>query len=140
MAGKSGNIPLLSAILFKMGLLILSLLLGLQLISDQLPFDYDIMTFFSFEQFIFLFAVLIVTLLAFLEGFTLQKRDEFNFGVLVLYIVSAIGVYFVVLIVVFNYNFNDSIMNTYLGYYLLVGVVLILVNARRNFGELFSRK
>ncbi len=133
---KSGDIALLGGLLFKLGLLILALLLGLQLISDQLPFDYDIMTLFSFEQFIFIFAVLIVTLLAFLEGFTLQKRDSFNFGVLVLYIVSAIGAYFVVLIAFFDYTFNDSVMNTYLGYYLLVGVVLILVNAREQFSQL----
>ena len=47
-----------------------------------------------------------------------MKRDSLNFGVVVLYILSAIGAYFVVLIVVFNYNFNDSTINTYLGYYL----------------------
>jgi len=134
-----GDIITLGGILFKISLLILALLLALQLISDQLPFPYDIMSLFSFEQFIFLFSTVTISLLALIEGITLMRRDSLNFGVVVLYIVSAIGAYFIVLIVVFNYSFNDSTTNTYLGYYLLVGVLLILVNARLEFKALIGR-
>ncbi len=134
-----GDLVTLGGILFKISLLILALLLALQLLSDQLPFSYDIMSLFSFEQFIFLFSTITIALLAFIEGFTLMKRDSLNFGVIVLYIVSAVGAYFVVLIVIFDYSFNDSTMNTYLGYYLLVGVLIILVNARVEFKTLLGK-
>jgi len=134
-----GDIVTLGGILFKISLLILALLLALQLLSDQLPFSYDIMSLFSFEQFIFLFSTITISLLAFIEGFTLMKRDSLNFGVIVLYIVSAVGAYFIVLIVAFDYSFNDSTMNTYLGYYLLVGVLIILVNARVEFKTLLGK-
>jgi len=134
-----GDIVTLGGILFKISLLILALLLALQLLSDQLPFPYDIMSLFSFEQFVFLFSTITISLLAFIEGYTLMKRDSLNFGVIVLYIVSAIGAYFIVLIVAFNYNFNDSTTNTYLGYYLLVGVLIILVNARTEFKSVLGK-
>lgn len=134
-----GDLVTLGGILFKISLLILALLLALQLISDQLPFPYDIMSLFSFEQFIFLFSTITIALLAFIEGFTLMKRDSLNFGVVVLYIVAGIGAYFVVLIAIFDYSFNDSTMNTYLGYYLLVGVLIILVNARVEFKMLLGK-
>ena len=134
-----GEIVTLGGILFKISLLILALLLALQLLSDQLPFPYDIMSLFSFEQFVFLFSTVTISLLALVEGYTLMKRDSVNFGVIVLYIVSAIGAYFIVLIVAFNYNFNDSTTNTYLGYYLLVGVLIILVNARTEFKSVLGK-
>ncbi len=134
-----GELVTLGGILFKISLLILALLLALQLLSDQLPFPYDIMSLFSFEQFVFLFSTVTISLLALVEGYTLMKRDSVNFGVIVLYIVSAIGAYFVVLIVVFNYTFNDSTTNSYLGYYLLVGVLIILVNARVEFKSVLGK-
>lgn len=136
---SSGDITFFSAVLFKISLLILALVLGLQLIRSSLPFPYDIQALFSFEQFIFIFAVLIVTILSFIEGLTLQKRDSLNFGVVVLYIISAIGTYFSVIIFL-GYNFDNSTTNTYIGYYLLVGVLLILVNAREQLGKLISKK
>ena len=134
-----GELVTLGGILFKISLLILALLLALQLLSDQLPFPYDIMSLFSFEQFVFLFSTITISLLALVEGYALMKRDSVNFGVIVLYIVSAIGAYFIVLIVAFNYNFNDSTTNTYLGYYLLVGVLIILVNARTEFKSVLGK-
>ena len=134
-----GEIVTLGGILFKISLLILALLLALQLLSDQLPFPYDIMSLFSFEQFVFLFSTVTISLLALVEGYTLMKKDSVNFGVIILYIISAIGGYFVVLIVVFSYNFNDSGTNAYLGYYLLVGVAMILVNARVEFKSVLGK-
>lgn len=132
-----GDVTTIGAILFKFSVLVITLLLGFQLISDQLPFPYDIMTLFSWEQVAFLFVTVFVALLAFIEGLQLQRRSGgFNFGTLVLYIVAIVGAYFSVLIIVFNYNFDDSTMNTYLGYYLLVGVVLILINSKEQLSKL----
>jgi cation transport ATPase len=136
----SGDIGFYSAVLFKMSLLILAVLLGLQLIHDQLPFKYDIMYLFSWEQFVFAFAVLIITILSFIEGFTLQKRDGFNFGVLVEYIIASIGAFFVIQIFVFRYDFDSSSINMWMGYFLLVGALMILVNAREQFGQLIKKK
>ncbi len=119
-----------SVMLFKFSSLILALVLGMQLIRSQLPFPFDITAVFTFEQFVFVYSLATITILAFVEGRTLQKRDSFNFGVLVLYIISAIGAYFLVQIFVFGYAFNDSTINIYMGYYLLVGVIMIVVNAR----------
>lgn len=139
MVVSSGDTGFFSIVLAKISLLILSLVLALQLIRSSLPFPYDIQALFSFEQFVFVFAVLIVTILAFVEGITLQKKVSFGFGVLVLYIVSAIGAYFTV-IIFFGYEFNNSTTNMYIGYYLLVGVLLILINAREQFSQLIKRK
>src|SRR3990172_9669442 len=107
----SGDISFYSAVLFKMALLILSLLLGLQLIRDQLPFQYDIMSLFSWEQFVFAFAVLIITVLSFVEGRTLQIRDGLNFGVVVEYIIAVLGTFFAVQIFIFDYDFDNSNIN-----------------------------
>jgi len=136
----SGDISFYSAVLFKMALLILSLLLGLQLIRDQLPFQYDIMSLFSWEQFVFAFAVLIITVLSFVEGRTLQIRDGLNFGVVVEYIIAGLGTFFAVQIFIFDYDFDNSNINMWMGYFLLVGVVMILVNAREQFGQLIKKK
>lgn len=136
---SSGDTGFFSIVLFKISALIFALVLGLQLIRATLPFPYDIQALFSFEQFVFIFAVLIITILSFVEGLTTQKRDSFNFGVLVLYIITAIGAYFTT-IIFFGYNFDSSTTNLYIGYYLLVGVIVILVNARVEFAQLIRKK
>lgn len=133
---EAGDIRFFSVVLFKISSLILALLLGLQLIRTQLPFPYNITELLSFEQFVFVYAVLIVTVLAFLEGRTLQAREGkgvagFSFSVIILYIISVIGAYFVTTIFL-GYNFDNSTTNIYIGYYLLVGVIMIFINAREH--------
>lgn len=130
-----------SIALFKIASLILALLLGLQLIRSSLPFPYDINSLFSAEQILFLYVTLIVTLLALIEGLTLRKRaPESAVPVILLLAVFVIGLYFVVQIVFFDYNFDNSDINAWLGYYLLFGTFLIFVNARQViFARFFSK-
>jgi len=131
-----------SITLFKIGSLLLALILGLQLIRQQLPFDYDITRIFTFEQFVFIYVTLIVTFLALVEGVTLYRRNkESVVGAVILIIVFFIGLYFVGLIVLFDFSFNDSQTNAFLGYYLLFGTFLIFINARQIiFSRLFKNK
>jgi uncharacterized membrane protein len=130
-----------SIALFKIASLILALLLGLQLIRSSLPFAYDINSLFTAEQILFLYVTLIVTLLALIEGLSLRKRaPESAVPVILLIAVFVIGMYFVVQIVFFDYNFDNSDINAWLGYYLLFGTFLIFVNARQViFARFFSK-
>ena len=72
----SGDVQFFSIALFKIGSLILAVLLGLQLIRSQLPFSFDINFFFTPEQFLFIYAVMLIILLAFIEGRTLQVSGK----------------------------------------------------------------
>jgi len=85
---------------------------------------------------------LIVTFLALIEGVTLRKRDkQSTVPVVLLIIIFLIGMYFVVQIVLFDYNFNNSEINAWLGWYLLFGTFLIFINARQViFSRLFNRE
>jgi len=131
-----------SVAVFKIGSLLLALLLGLQLIRTSLPFDYDINRIFTTEQFLFLYVTLIVTFLALVEGVTLRRRDkEATFPFVLLILIFVVGLYFVSLIAFFDYNFDNSTTNTYLGYYLLFGAFLIFINARQIiFSRFFKTK
>lgn len=141
---EQDDIRFYSIVLFKISTLLLALLLGLQLIRSQLPFPFDINTLFTFEQFVFVFVTLVVTILAFLEGRTLQSAQKggvkgLTFPVIILYIVGAIGTYFSVIIFL-GYNFDNSTTNIYLGYYLLVGTFMIFINAREQIFSRFLKK
>jgi len=130
-----------SIALFKIASLILALLLGLQLIRSSLPFAYDINALFSAEQILFLYVTLIVTLLALIEGITLRQRDkESTIPVVLLLLIFLIGLYFVVQIVFFDYNFDNSTINAWLGYYLLFGTFIIFINARQVIFARFFNK
>jgi len=131
-----------SIAVFKIGSLILALLLGLQLIRSQLPFAYNINNIFTSEQILFLYVTLIVTFLALVEAVTLRRRSpESIVPYLLLFAVFVIGMYFVVQIVFFDYMFDNSEINAWLGYYLLFGTFLIFVNARQIiFSKFFKTK
>jgi hypothetical protein len=59
-----------SVLLFKVSSLLLALLLGLQLAGKSFGVNVDVTLFYSWEQFVFAYVTLIVTLLAFVEGRT----------------------------------------------------------------------
>ena len=120
-----------SILLFKVGSLILALLLGLQLAGHSFGVNVDLEIYYSWKQILFIYVTLIVTLLAFVEGRTLQIRDkEALLPVIILYIVSAIGAYFSGLIILGKYDFSSGGTNTYFGWYILFGVFMIFINAR----------
>jgi len=100
-----------------------------------------LMHFFSAEQILFLYVTLIVTLLALIEGLTLRQRDkESIIPVVLLLLIFLIGMYFVVQIVFFDYNFDNSDINAWLGYYLLFGTFIIFINARQVIFARFFNK
>lgn len=139
----AGDVRFFSIVLFKLASLILALLLGLQLIRSQLPFDYDLTRVLSFEQFVFVFAIIVVTGLAVIEGRTLQVREGkgvagLTFAVVILYIVAVIGAYFSAIIFL-GYSFNDSQTNLFIGYYLLIGTFMIFINAREQIFKRFIK-
>ena len=120
-----------SILLFKLASLILALLLGLQLAGSSFGVNVDVELFYSWQQVVFAYVTLIVTLLAFVEGRTLQLRDkEALLPVIILYIVTAVGIYFSGLVLLAKYDFSSGGTNTWFGYYLLFGVFMILINAR----------
>jgi hypothetical protein len=126
-----------SVLLFKVSSLLLALLLGLQLAGKSFGVNVDVTLFYSWEQFVFAYVTLIVTLLAFVEGRTLQLRvPQGTLPVVMLYIVAGIGAYFSGLILLAKYDFSSGGTNTWFGYYLLFGVFMILINAR---DVIFSR-
>ncbi len=141
----AGDVRFFSVVLFKIASLILALLLGLQLVRSQLPFDYDLTRVLSFEQFVFVFAIVVVTGLAVIEGRTLQVREGkgagesgLTFAVIILYVVAVIGAYFSAIIFL-GYNFNDSQTNLFIGYYLLIGTFMIFINAREQIFKRFIK-
>lgn len=120
-----------SILLFKVASLVLALLLGLQLAGSSFGVNVDVELFYSWQQFIFAYVTIIVTLLAFVEGRTLQLRDSQSLlPVILLYVIAGVGAYFSGLVVLGKYDFSSGGTNTWFGYYLLFGVFMILINAR----------
>lgn len=136
----------LSVLLFKVAILIFGLVLGLQLLgtSDVIPFD--ITEIWSFQQWSFIWILLVVTILAFIEGTTMQARagggvQGFTIGVAISFAIAFVGLG-LTLFVIFaedplafppeGYEFNDSEVNQLIGWYLLVGTLLIFINARNQ--------
>lgn len=136
-----GDVQFWSVVLFKVGSLILALLLGLQLSAKTLNIPFDLTRVLTLEQFLFVYAISIVAFLGFVEGRTLQKRaKEVAVPSMLLYIIAIIGAYFTIGVIwIGDYNFNNSVTNSYIGYYLLFGTVLIFINGRKQiFKRLFS--
>lgn len=120
-----------SILLFKVASLILVILLGLQYAGSTFGVNVDITAFYSWQHFVAIYATLIVTLLSFTEGRTLQLRDkEATLSVILLYIVTAVGVYFSGSILLGRYDFSSGGTNTYFGWYMLFGAFMIFINAR----------
>lgn len=120
-----------SILLFKLASLILALLLGLQLAGSSFGVNVDVTIFYTWEQVVFAYVTLIVTLLAFVEGRTLQLRDsQALLPVILLYVIAGIGAYFSATVVLGKYDFASGGTNTWFGYYLLFGVFMIMINAR----------
>jgi len=136
----------LSVLLFKVAILIFGLVLGLQLLgtSDVIPFD--ITEIWSFQQWSFIWILLVVTILAFIEGTTMQARagggvQGFTIGVAISFAIAFVGLG-LTLFVIFaedplafppeGYEFNNSEINQLIGWYLLVGTLLIFINARNQ--------
>jgi len=136
----------LSVLLFKVAVLIFGLVLGLQLLGTSGVLPFDITEIWSFQQWSFIWILLFVTILAFIEGRTMQFRagqgvQGFTIGVAISYAIAFVGLG-LTLFVIFaedplafppeGYEFNDSEVNQLIGWFLLVGTLLIFINARNQ--------
>lgn len=142
----------LSVLLFKSATLILGILLGLQLLGTVGRVPFDITEVFTFEQFLFIYILSIVVLLAFIEARTQQNKaggglEGFTIGVAVAYSIAIIGLGLTLFVIFaegteFNsqlgvhlpngYDFDNSEINELIGWYLLVGALVIFINARNQ--------
>ena len=127
----------LTIVLLKAGILILSILLGFTLLNiKEIPID--ITQLFNFQQFLFIWVVIIFTLLGFIEGYETQKREGggvkgFTFGAFVGYTLGFLGILTAVWIWLSDYQFNNSTIDFLIGVYLIFGAVILFFNGRENF-------
>jgi len=131
-----------SVLLAKVTPLVLGILLGLTLIRQQIDLGVDITRVLNFEQFVFVYIILYVSILGFIEARGMQKAlgggiEGLEIGVLIAYIIAFIGLGLTIFIFIANYQFNDSNINAGIGYYLLAGALLIFINSRE---QIFTRK
>ena len=136
----------LSVLLFKVAILIFGLVLGLQLLSDSDILPFDITDLWSFQQWSFIWILLVVTILAFIEARTFQTRaggglEGFTIGVVISYAIAFVGLGLTLFVIYAEeplafppqgYEFNNSEINQLIGWYLLVGTLLIFINARNQ--------
>ena len=130
-----------SIILAKLAPLILGLLLGLTLIRPQIDVGVDITRLLNFQQFVFVYLILYIAILGFLEARGMQKErgggvEAVDLGVVIAYTLAFIGLGLTIFIFIADYTFNNSDLDIFIGLYLLAGAVLILINSRT---QLFTK-
>lgn len=128
-----------SAILvFKVSPLIMTILLAVQLnpeIAVQIPISYTNQLFVFFTS--------LITALAFIEAhaYHVENRGRrgkwysasgFTFAVVVSLLVGIGGLVIVGYMILYDYEYNDSIINTYISYYLMIGALMIFILSRED--------
>ena len=134
----------LSIVLFRVSALILALILGLQLLGETGVVPFDFTALYTLQQLTYVWIVLLVTILGFIEARTQQNKaggglEGFTIGVLISYLIAFVGLFLTVFIFIGGdiaslepYEFSSGTMNDLIGYYLLVGVLLIFINSRKS--------
>ena len=135
----SGILEFWSVLLFKVAPLVAGLILALQ-ISDIIPFDLT--QVITIEGFFYVYIVLIIAILSTLEARSIQRTEGggiagATFAFWVSMIIAIGGYVLASYILLFNYMFNDSVINTWISVYLFLGVILIFINSREQI--FFSR-
>jgi len=130
-----------SIILAKLAPLILALLLGLTLIRSEIDVGVDITRLLNFQQFVFVYLILYIVILGFIEARGMQKErgggiEAVDLGVVIAYSLAFIGLGLVLFILIADYQFNNSNIDLWIGIYLLAGSILILINSRT---QLFTK-
>lgn len=136
----------LSILLFKVGVLIFGIVLALQLLGEtgRVPFDFT--QFYTLQQVVYAWILLMVTILAIIEGRTMQNRaggglDGFTIGVMISYGIAIVGIGLTIFVFFAGdpltfppegYEFSNGTVNELIGWYLLVGALLVLINARKQ--------
>ncbi len=124
-----------SIILAKLSPLVLALLLGLTLIRSEIDVGVDITRLLNFQQFVFVYLILYIVILGFIEARGMQKErgggiEAVDLGVVIAYALAFIGLGLTIFIFVADYQFNNSNVDILIGVYLLAGAILILINSR----------
>jgi len=122
-----------SILLAKTAPLILGLLLGLTLLRSEIDVGVDITKLLNFQQFVFVYLILYISILGFIEG----GIDAVDLGVVIAYALAFIGIGLTIFIFVADYQFNNSNIDIWIGVYLLAGAILILINSRQ---QLFTKE
>ena len=130
-----------SIILAKLAPLVLGLLLGLTLLRSEIDVGVDITRLLNFQQFVFVYLILYIAILGFIEARGMQKArgggvEAVDLGVVIAYSLAFIGLGLTIFIFVADYQFNNSDLDIWIGIYLLAGAILILVNSRQ---QLFTK-
>ena len=130
-----------SIILAKLSPLVLALLLGLTLIRSEIDVGVDITRLLNFQQFVFVYLILYIVILGFIEARGMQKErgggiEAVDLGVVIAYALAFIGLGLTIFIFVADYQFNNSDVDILIGVYLLAGAILILINSRQ---QLFTK-
>ena len=130
-----------SILLAKLAPLILGLLLGLTLLRPSLDVGVDITRLLNFQQFVFVYLILYIAILGFIEARGMQKErgggvEAVDLGVVIAYTLAFIGLGLTIFIFIADYTFNNSDLDIFIGLYLLAGAVLILINSRT---QLFTK-
>lgn len=136
----------LSVLLLRVAGIILGLVLAFQLLGETgvLPFDFT--DFYTLQQIIYGYILLLITILAFIEARTMQNKaggglEGFSIGVFITYGIAFIGLGLTIFVfagenpLVFppeGYQFTSGEINNIIGYYLLVGVLLLFINSRKS--------
>lgn len=136
----------LSVLLFKVGVLIFGITLAFQLLGETGTIPFDFTDIFTLQQFVYGWILLLITILAFLEARTMQNKgggglDGFSIGVLISYAIAIVGVGLTIFVFFAEdptsfppkgYEFSSGTVNELIGWYLLVGALLIFINARKQ--------
>ena len=130
-----------SILLAKLAPLILGLLLGLTLLRPSLDVGVDITRLLNFQQFVFVYLILYIAILGFIEARGMQKErgggvEAVDLGVVIAYSLAFIGLGLTIFIFIADYQFNNSDLDIWIGIYLLAGAILILINSRT---QLFTK-
>lgn len=130
-----------SVILAKLAPLVLGLLLGLTLLRSEIDVGVDITRLLNFQQFVFVYLILYIVILGFIEARGMQKErgggvDAIDLGVVIAYAIAFIGLGLTMFIFIADYQFNNSNVDILIGVYLLAGAILILINSRQ---QLFTK-
>ncbi len=138
----------LSVLLLRVAGIILGLVLALQLLGETGVVPFDFTELYTIQQIIYGYILLLITILAFIEARTMQNKlggglEGFSIGVFITYGIAFIGLGLTVFVFVggnasifpldtVGYAFDNGTINNLIGFYLLVGVLLLFINSRKS--------